>query len=67
VKYDNLTYLFYILKFFILSRFTKSFVILTIVFSGLIALFYLSIGKIVFVTYLFPQLKINALEFVTFF
>jgi hypothetical protein len=67
VKYDNLTYLFYILKFFILSRFTKSFVILTIVFSGLMVLFYLSIGKIIFVTYLSPQLKISALEFVTFF
>ena len=62
-----MTKFFKILKFFILSRFTKGFILLTLAFSLLMLLFYLVASKLVLALNLIPQLRLNVLEFMTFF
>ncbi|BCU69553.1 hypothetical protein [Stygiolobus caldivivus] len=67
MRVEDITRFLEILRFFIFSRFTKGFVFLTIAFSAIMLLFYLSIGKLLFISDLLDQLRVSVLEFVTFF
>lgn len=56
-----------VIKYFILSRFTKVFVLGTLIFLVLMVLIYLSLAGSIFAPRVFSGLKINFAEFVTFF
>jgi len=56
-----------ILKYFLLSRFTRTFLIMTIVFSVFISIAYLSILKILPLNLIIVNLRTTTAEFVTFF
>ena len=58
---------FQVVKYFILSRFTKPFVIGTIAFLILMIITYVSLSRSVFEPRIISGLKVNFAEFVTFF
>ena len=58
---------FQVIKYFILSRFTRPFVIGTIAFLILMIITYASLSKTIFEPRIISGLKVNFAEFVTFF